>query len=379
MAGTVIEVLRRFLPDFLNADPVLTEEQERALRAISNCRTASMGGELYACAHCGQRHFAYHSCNHKACPQCGRQATQNWVRRELDKRVHAPYFMVNFTLPSQLRGFFFGPTAADAYNAFFSASSQALAQVLARPKWLGASVNGFTGVLHTWNQRLLFHPHIHYLVPGAGLDVNGKLAVCKDDDYLAPVSALRSAFVQQWRVHLQELKWQVDPTVWSKQWGVYIKPFGTGAQAIKYLGAYVCRTAIGDKRILNIGEDAVLFSWKDRSDGDKTKTLHLKGVEFVERYLRHVLPKGLRSVRYYGFCHPAAKKKRLRVQFYSGKPLILDDSPANPPKPSEESQDYRCSQCGKPMEKTHTFNRNGQFKAYPRRGPPDPDILAETA
>jgi hypothetical protein len=297
----------------------------------------------------------------------------------LDKRVHAPYFMVNFTLPAELRGFFFGPRAIDAYNAFFSASSKALAQVLARPNWLGASVNGFTGVLHTWTQRLLFHPHIHYLVPGAGLDAKGRLVVCKDEDYLAPVAALRRAFVRQWRDHLKELKWQVDPAVWNKTWGVYIKPFGTGAQAIKYLGAYVQRTAIGDRRILDITDDSVLFSWKDRSEGNKTKTLRLKGDQFIKRYLRHVLPKGLRSVRYYGFCHPAAKKKRLRVQFYSGKPLILEDSTAKPPNASEPSEDYRCPRCGKPMEKTHSFNRYGRHKAHPRRGPPEADTLAATA
>jgi hypothetical protein len=381
VAGTVIEVLRRFLPDFLNADPVLSQEQSRALGAIRHCRTQVMGGEVYACPHCGERHFAYHSCNHKACPQCGRQATQNWVRGELDKRVHAPYFMVNFTLPSELRGLFFGPTAVQAFNAFFSASSKALAQVLARPKWLGATVSGFTGALHTWNQRLLFHPHIHYLVPGAGLDAKGRLVVCKDQDYLAPVSALRRAFVRQWRLHLKELEWRVDPVVWRKEWGVYIKPFGTGVQAIKYLGAYVRRTAIGDRRILDIAEDSVLFSWKDRSGGNKTKTLRIEGVEFIRRYLRHVLPKGLRSVRYYGFCHPAAKKKRLLVQSYSAKLLILEDSPAKPPNPSEASQDYPCPRCGKPMEKTHSISRYGKYKEYRRRGraPPDSDTLAATA
>ncbi len=141
-----------------------------------------MGGHLYACKPCGQRAFAWHSCNHKACPQCGREATGKWVQRELGKRVNAPYFMVTFTLPAELRGLFFGPLAKEAYDLFFAAASAALRQKLAAAKHLGAAVSGFTGVLHTWNQRLLFHPHIHFLVPGAGIDVRGKVVTVKKAD-----------------------------------------------------------------------------------------------------------------------------------------------------------------------------------------------------
>ena len=123
-----------------------------------------MGAELYTCGKCGEKHFAYHSCNHKACPQCGKADTAKWVERELNKRVPGiPYYMVNFTLPAEFRPLILGQDAKKAYDAFFAASSKALSQVLSNPKWLGASVNGFTGVLHTWNQQLLFHPHIHYV------------------------------------------------------------------------------------------------------------------------------------------------------------------------------------------------------------------------
>ena len=184
--------------------------------------------------------------------------------------------MVNFTLPAQLRSFFLGPHAAKAFDVFFKTSSTALSQALANPKWLGAQVNGFTGILHTWNQQLLPHPHIHYIVPGAGLDAHGRLVRCKHQNFLLPTSELTRLFIAHWKQQLKDLQWDVDPEVWNKKWGVYIKAFGTGTHAVKYLGAYVSRTAIGDSRILEINDETVRFSWKDRSDGDKLKQLSLK-------------------------------------------------------------------------------------------------------
>jgi hypothetical protein len=132
-----------------------------------------LGGNVFACD-CGQFHFAYHSCNHKACPQCGGLTTRRWVQRELHKLLNAPYFLVTFTLPAELRAGFFGPAAKEAYDLFFTAVSGALTEKLAQDKGSRAQVSGFTAVLHTWNQRLEFHPHIHCLFPGAGLDAHGQ-------------------------------------------------------------------------------------------------------------------------------------------------------------------------------------------------------------
>jgi hypothetical protein len=145
--------------------------------------------------------------------------------------------------------------------------------------------------------------------------------------------------------------------------------FGTGTHAVKYLGAYVSRTAIGDNRILEINDETVRFSWKDRSDGDKLKQLSLPGTEFVRRYLRHVLPKGLRSIRYFGFCHPAAKKNRSKIQFYSGKPLLVGPI-ENPTYHPKSSQDYLCDKCSKPMDRIYSVGRDGKIKTHYLRGPP---------
>jgi hypothetical protein len=158
---TVIKALRRFLLDFLDTHPALSPAQYRAIWAVAVCRTSALGGHLHACSDCDQQHYAYHSCNHKACPQCGRQATAQWVDQQQTKLIAAPYFMVTFTLPDELRPLFFGKQAKEAFDAFFAACSSALSEKLGVQKGLGAQRSGFTLVLHTWNQQLLFHPHIH--------------------------------------------------------------------------------------------------------------------------------------------------------------------------------------------------------------------------
>ena len=224
-----------------------------------------MGGHLHACGECGIREFAYHSCNHRSCPQCGRGATFEWVERELGKRVGAPYFMVTFTLPEELRSLFFTSAARHVYQLFFASASESLTGTLASPRWLGAKTSGFTMVLHTWNQRLHFHPHLHSIVPGAGLDGNGQVVLVNNENFLVPQPVLRTAFREKFREKLAALTAPgtvlpaVPAAVWEKDWGVHLQPFGSGERAIQYLGAYVSRTAIGDSRIIGVsGENVTL-------------------------------------------------------------------------------------------------------------------------
>jgi hypothetical protein len=320
---TVVGALRSFLPEFQTSGTALSPQQRRAIWAITHCRTAALGGRAFVCNPCNQVHFAYHSCNHKACPQCGALATRRWVAREVHKLINAPYFLVTFTLPSELRGCFFGPFAKQAYDLFFAVVQAALTEKLAEDKGLRAATSGFTAVLHTWNQRLEFHPHIHCLVPGAGLNATGDFVRVGSDKFLVYLPHLQCAFRQHFYQLFKEHDWHVDPQVWSKQWGVHIQEAGSGTAAVKYLGTYVARTAISDARLLSVTNQAVTFRWKDRAHQNRSQVLTLPGIEFVRRYLRHVLPRGLRSVRYYGFCHPTAKASRLRVQLHSGKPLDL--------------------------------------------------------
>jgi hypothetical protein len=352
MAAAVIDVLRRFLPPFLRANHgALDEARRRAVWAVTRCRTPETGGHLHACGACGTRGFFWHSCNHRSCPLCGKAATARWVERELSKRVGAPYFMVTFTLPEELRPLFFTPAAREVHQLFFAAAAASLTGTLASPKWLGAATCGFTMVLHTWNRRLLFHPHLHCIVPGAGIDAAGKVVRVRNANFLVPQPVLRKAFRARFREGLAALTAQhalpaVDAAVWDKDWGVHLQPFGDGRRAIQYLGTYVCRTAIGDSRILAMDDDTVTFRWKDRANGDAPRTETIPGVEFVARYLRHVLPRGMRAIRYHGFCHPAAKEKRERVAFHTGRPLLV--GPFQPPAPKPAAP-YPCPCCGGPM------------------------------
>ena len=366
MSATVIGALRRFLPAFLEGAPPLSPDQRRALWAITHCRTPALGGSAFACDHpdCGRVHFAWHSCNHKACPQCGRQATARWVARQLARLVRAPYFLVTFTLPAELRGLFFGPHAHRAYDLFFTAVSRALSEKLATAKGLRATVNGFTAVLHTWTQRLDFHPHIHCLVPGAGLNARGRFVCVRQPDFLLFLGHLKAAYRQHLYRLLHEQHGPVDPVVWTKDWNVQIQAVGSGAPAVKYLGAYVARTAISDQRLVAVDNHTVAFRWKNR-DQNRTETATLPGVEFVRRYLRHVLPRGLRSVRYYGFCHPAAKASRLRVQCHSGHVVQLGAPGVAIPMPAPASGAPPCPHCGGP---TRRLASPGFIS--PTRGPP---------
>jgi hypothetical protein len=233
---------------------------------------------------------------------------------------------------------------------------------LATDKGLRATVNGFTAVLHTWNQQMGFHPHIHCLVPGAGLNERGRLVRVKKPDFLVHLPHLQAAFRQHLRDLLKDHNWQVHPDVWSTDWGVHIQPAGNGASALKYLGAYVARSVISDGRILKVADQSVSFRWKNRDCANRLETSTLPGPEFARRYLRHVLPRGLRSIRYYGFCHPAAKANRLRVQLHTGRRLQFGATTALTPPPAPAPQ---CPCCHQPMRLVCTF-----LSPYRRRGPP---------
>lgn len=362
--ATVLGALRRFIPELLQRAPALSPPQYRAIWAITHCRTPALGGRAFACKQCGHVHFAYHSCNHKACPQCGAQAAHRWVQRELAKLINAPYFLVTFTLPAQLRPCFFGPRDQQAYQLFFQAVSGALSEKLAADKALRAPINGFVAVLHTWTQKLEFHPHIHCLVPGAGLNQRNQFVRVKKPQFLLYLPHLQAAFRQHLYRLLKEKDWPVDPQVWRKDWGVHIQPSGSGASALKYLGTYVSRTAITNARMIRVGPDSVTFRWKDRADGNRRRELTLSGVEFARRYLRHVLPAGLRSVRYYGFCHPTAKANRMRVQLHSGRPVQFGDT-STLLAGQAASGGRACPRCGQPTRLVFCWSA-----CYDNRGPP---------
>jgi hypothetical protein len=237
-------------------------------------------------------------------------------------------------------------------------SAATLSQTLAEEKWLGAASSAFTMVLHTWNQKMLFHPHLHCIVPGAGLDAQGRYVVVKDADYLLPADALKEVLKHHFGQQMKALGLSCDPDVWRKKWSVNVQAFGSGENAIKYLGRYIFRSVISDSRILSITDTHVTFRYLDRSDRNhpRARTMTLSGIEFVRRHLRHVQPAKLRAVRYYGYHHPAAKKTRQRVQQGSGAaPMITAQSA--PSEEADQNQEagtakrkHLCPCCQQPMQ-----------------------------
>jgi hypothetical protein len=194
------------------------------------------------------------------------------------------------------------------------------------------------------------------------LNARGQLVRGKSAQFLVHLKPLRGAFRQHFYRLLKQHDWPVDRAVWDKDWGVHLQAAGAGRSALKYLGTYVARTAINDARIVNLTDQAVTFRWKNRAQGNRRELATLTGVEFVARYLRHVLPRGLRAIRYYGFCHPAAKAHRLRLQFHTG--LAVEFGAAVPVVPGESPTPV-CAGCGKPMHRVLRL-----IAAYRERGPP---------
>jgi hypothetical protein len=238
-----------------------------------------------------------------------------------------------------------------------------MSEKLAVAKGFKAKVHGFSAVLHTWGQQMQFHPHIHLLVPGAGLEARGRVVVVRKADYLLHLPQLQGAFREHFKSLLLQAEWEVDPAVWRQRWGVHIQPAGCGRAALKYLGRYVARSVISDARIRRCEADSVTFAWKDRADGNRVRELTLSGREFVRRYLSHVLPRGLRSIRYYGYCHPAAVRHREQIQMHTGATVHLGAKPSDRPQPGTVPQ---CPACRQPMRVVLRIPNAWSSRAPPR-------------
>lgn len=324
---------------------------QRAVQAILSCRTAALGGETYRCDDCDHFHFAYHSCNHRACPKCGHRNATLWIARQQIKLLPVPYFLVTFTLPEKLRALF-QSQQKELYPLFFRESAATLQDVAGRPKYLGAEL-GFLGVLQTWSRQLWFHLHIHYIVPGGGLRPDGlRWMRAKESEYFLPEPVLARRFRTRLRRALQnfpELFAQVPTAVWRQDWVVDIEAVGSGLPVVKYLANYVYKTAFSSQRILSDDGHQITFSYKDSNDG-QWKPARVTPQEFIRRFLQHVLPRGFQRVRYFGWLSPAAKTKRQRIfALLDWKAPAL---PSSTPLPLP-----LCPHCQKPMHHIGRFIR----------------------
>ncbi len=293
----------------------LPPSHKKAFRDILNCRTEHLGGQVYCCKHCGKVHYSYHSCKNRHCPKCMNDSAEEWLIKQKDRLLPVLYFMATFTLPDDLRRLA-RSNQKIIYNLLFKASSEALQKLAADPKYVGGKL-GLCGILHTWTRKLNFHPHVHYLIPGGGL--NGTQWKTVKNDYLMPVKALSKIFRAKFRVNLRktDLYDQVPAAIWNNKWVVHIEPVGSGLPAYKYLAPYVFRVAIANNNILSLKEERVTFRYRSQLKQWKHETLSAE--EFIRRFLQHVLPRRFRKVRYYGFLAARNKNQLQLIQYLFGR------------------------------------------------------------
>src|SRR5215471_786045 len=338
----------------------------KVLSAIERCRTAAMGGHLDQCSACGHQAISYNSCRNRHCPKCQSQARDRWLAARRAELLPTPYAHVVFTLPHQL-----APLALQnkqvIYSLLFRCSAQTLMEIAADPKHLGAEI-GFFSVLHTWNQKLQHHPHVHCVVAAGGLSPNhDQWKHPRHARFFLPEGVLSEVFRGKFLEALQEvytsgelvfhglIRGLIQPRLfrslvrqlYSVRWVVSCKPpFGGPDQVLRYLGAYTHRVAISNRRLVSLDGDKVTFRWRDSAHKNKTRLLTLQAEEFLRRFLLHVLPPGFVRIRHFGFL--ASRRRGVLLPLCQ---QVLSAEPEIRPLPSGKTQTgptplWTCPLCG---------------------------------
>ena len=346
MAASVAGALRQFGAQYL-AQHSLSTPQAKAWRGIVACHTAALGGDRLACDACGHSQWHYHSCRNRHCPQCGTRAKDAWLQARLAQVLDVPYAHMVFTLPHSLNDLY-GAHPRWVIDTLFACVAQTLTEFAANPRWLGGQ-GAFTLVLHTWGQELQRHVHVHAVIACGGLSAHDAgegqwVQPTRSPEFLFPVTALSAVFRGKFMAALQAAHdcGQIanDPQRatrdWAKRhqslyrfdWVVYAKtPLGGPAQVLEYLARYTHRTAISNERIVNITSDQVAFKVRADDKGGK-RIVRFDGVEFVRRFLLHVLPTGLKRIRHYGLLAPSKAQSlaqaRAQMQMPPSNPVALE-------------------------------------------------------
>jgi hypothetical protein len=375
--------------------------QLKVMVAIERCRTAALGGHVAACQDCGHIHVAYNSCRNRHCPKCQGAAAKAWLAARQAELLPLPYYHVVFTLPAAIARIAYQNKAA-VYAILFRAASETLLTIAADPKHLGAKI-GVTAVLHTWGSAMTHHPHIHCIVPGGGISLDGKTWVSCRPGFFLPVRVLsrlfRRLFLEKLLLAHQageltffnDLAPLAEPMAFTKllaplrktEWVIYAKkPFAGPDQVLAYLARYTHRVAISNSRLIAFDGQSVTFKWKDyRAKGpDRQKVMTLEADEFIRRFLLHVLPRKFHRIRHTGLFANGARTKNLAL----ARKLLQDPAPPE----AAESQNHDdgsedgtsaqpCPHCGGTMIVIETFEpgqrpQSGRPRDPPSSRPPEP-------
>jgi hypothetical protein len=310
------DVVRRFGPQYTSRyGQWMMPSQKRALSNIAACCTRELGGRLYRCDDCEETFWRYHCCRNRACPKCHASQTQRWLQERQAELLPCDYFHAVVTVPPQLRASF-GRHQKLLYGLLMQVSATAVKDLCDQRRHLGA-LPGMLAVLHTWNGQLGYHPHVHLLITAGGITPDGQHWEPARGKFLVPVAVLSRKIAAQFRAALKAAApavfASVSKSVWQRQWVSFCKHYGHGTDAVlSYLSRYVFRTAISNARITSMDQTHVTFRWKDRRI-DAWRTEQLPGVQFLRRFLQHVLPRGFHKVRYYGLWHPSKREQSNRA------------------------------------------------------------------
>jgi hypothetical protein len=302
------------------------------MRAIEICRTAELGGHLERCDHCGYERNAYNSCRNRHCPKCQALAKAEWLEKRRAELLPIGYFHNVFTIPHELNQITLCNKAV-VYDILFNSVSQTIQEFAADPKHgLGGKI-GFTAILHTWDQKLFSHIHLHCVIPAGVLSFDGKTWISSRKNFLFSVKALsrlfRGKFIsylkkaftegklifhgQSSHLAIEEHFMKSISRLWKKDWVVYSKaPFNGPRKVLDYLGRYTHRVAIANHRIIKIQDGFVTFHYRNRTDGDKSKLMKISAEEFIRRFLLHVIPDSYKRIRHFGFLANRCKKHELQ-------------------------------------------------------------------
>jgi len=356
--------------------PWLSGQHRKVLAAIERCRTAALGGHLDECSRCGHRVISYNSCRDRHCPKCQANARHRWIEARRQELLPTRYVHVIFTLPHRL-----APLALQnkkvIYDLLFRTCAETLLEVAQSPKRLAAEI-GFFCVLHTWNQKLEHHPHVHCVVPAGGLSPDHQRWIQPRYRFFLPVKVLRQVFRGKFIAALRrafangqlcfygDLKPLAEARAFAsslrpllrQEWVVYCKPpFGGPEYVLHYLGAYTHRVAISNHRLVSLLGDQVTFRWRDSAHANQQRLLTLSVEEFLRRFLLHVLPRGFVRIRHFGFLAHRCRARLLPLCFRllestTGSTLPQPPTPGNAEVPSPTSvstSPWTCPQCGGPM------------------------------
>lgn len=325
------DAFERFGPAYLNDfKDTMPSWQRKSLNDILACHTEALGGSIHSCRDCDFERYICHSCRNRGCPKCQNEKTDAWAEGLREKLLPMAHFHVIVTLPAELRS----PVRSNQRKA----NAVLMRAAFATLRQLAGGQIGAVSVLHTWSRSLIYHPHVHMVVPAGKMSKDGTKWITSNPAFLVPVDVFKKVFpaifAKMLRKELPGIK--LPQEIWKKKWNVRMIPVKGGIDnLINYLARYIYRIAISANRIIDVTDTHVIFR------GDKAP-VKLTGQEFIRRYLQHVPPKGFHKVRYFGLMHPA--NTQLRCQVALTLPSKLPDKPKL--KPRKQSLTFLCPHCG---------------------------------